>query len=260
MTRVLITNDDGIAAPGLAALAAAAHRHGFDVVVAAPAGQMSGMSAALSADTVDGRIDLGRIDLGGVPAFAVAASPAYLVVLAAVGAFGEPPSVVLSGINRGANAGVGVLHSGTVGAALTAANSGLRGLAVSLDVLLPGGDDLSEPPDDELPWDVAASLAAGLFDQIAAAAPGTVLNLNVPGRVPVAGLRPATLAPFGQARFALTAGAGDHVRPAVERATGRAPGSDVDLLGQGYATLTALQPPTGVHPPSVPAQRAPHSD
>lgn len=260
MTRVLITNDDGIAAPGLAALTAAAHRHGFDAVVAAPAGEMSGMSAALRADPVDGRLDLHRADFGDVPAFAVAATPGYLVLLALLGAFGEPPSLVLSGINRGANAGVGVLHSGTVGATLTAANSGLRGLAVSLDVLLPGGDDLSQPPDDELPWDVAASLAAGLFDEIAAAPPGTVLNLNVPGRVPVAGLRIADLAPFGQARIALTALGGDHVRPGVERTTDRAPGTDIDLLAAGYATLTALQPPTAVHPPSVPAQRSPRPD
>ncbi len=254
-TRVLITNDDGIAAPGLAALAAAARRHGFDVVVAAPAAEMSGMSAALRAETVDGRLDLHRTGLG----YAVAATPAYIVLLAAGGAFGEPPSLVLSGINRGANAGVGVLHSGTVGATLTAANSGLRGLAVSLDVLMPGGD-LTEPPDDELPWEVAASLAAGLFDEIAAAPPGTVLNLNVPGRVPVTGLRPATLAPFGQVRFALPAVGYDHVRPGIERGTELAPGSDLDLLAAGYATVTALHPPTGVHPPSVPAQRAPHSD
>jgi 5'-nucleotidase len=260
MTRVLVTNDDGIAAPGLAALAGAAHRHGFDVVVAAPAGEMSGMSAALRADPVDGRLDLRRTRLGAVPAFAVAASPAYLVVLGALGAFGEPPALILAGINRGANAGLGVLHSGTVGAVLTAANSGLRGLAVSLDVFEPGVGDLGEPPDDELPWEVAAALAAGLFDEIAAAPPGTVLNLNVPGRVPVAGLRPATLAPFGQVQLALSEIGGDHVRPAVERATARAPGSDVGLLAEGYATLTALQPPTGTFPMSVPAQRAPHSD
>jgi 5'-nucleotidase len=260
MTRVLVTNDDGIAAPGLAALAGAAHRHGFDVVVAAPAGEMSGMSAALRAEPVDGRLELHRTDLGGLAAFAVAASPAYLVMLAALGAFGDPPELVLAGINRGANAGLGVLHSGTVGATLTAANAGLRGLAVSLDVLQPGGGDLAEPSDDELPWEVAAALAAGLFDQLAAAPPGTVLNLNVPGRVVVAGLRPATLAPFGQAQFVLTEAGDGHVRPAVERSTARAAGSDVDLLAEGYATLTALQPPVAVTLRSVPAQRAPHSE
>jgi 5'-nucleotidase len=252
MTRVLITNDDGIAAPGLAALARAARRHGFDVVVAAPEQQMSGMSAALRVEGTDGRLPLRRTDFG----FAVEATPASIVGLACRGAFGEAPEIVLSGINRGANVGVGVLHSGTVGAVLTAANSGRRGLAVSIDVLLPRSTDLTEPPDDELPWDVAADTAATLFDEIVTAPPGTVLNLNVPGRVPVAGLRSATLAPFGQVELVVTAATGDEVRPGVERSTARAPGSDVDLLGDGYATLTALRPPAAVPLPFVPAQRS----
>jgi 5'-nucleotidase len=248
MTRVLITNDDGIAAPGLAALAEAARRHGFDVVVAAPAREMSGMSAALRLEHTAVR----RTDAG----LAVDATPASIVGLAVRGAFGEPPDVVLSGINRGANVGLGILHSGTVGAVLTAANGGLRGLAVSLDVLLPGGD-LSEPPDDELPWPAAAEVAAGLFDQVVAAPQGTVLNLNVPGRVPVAGLRTATLAPFGQVELVIAAPTSDSFEPGLERSTASAPGSDVDLLGEGFATVTAVQPPAAVAMPFIPAQRQP---
>ena len=251
MTRVLITNDDGIAAPGLAALAAAARAHGFDVIVAAPAREMSGMSAAL-------RLDGGALRRAG-PGLAVEATPATIVGLAARGAFGEPPDVVLSGVNRGANVGVGILHSGTVGAVLTAANAGRRGLAVSLDVLLPGGD-LSEPPDADLPWTTAAEVAAALFEQVVAAPPGTVLNLNVPGRVPVAGLRPATLAPFGQVELVVPAAAGDIVEPRVRRTTARAPGSDIDLLADGYATVTAIRPPAAVPLPFLPAQRAPHGE
>ena len=250
MTRVLITNDDGIAAPGLAALAAAARRYGFDVIVAAPSREMSGMSAALRIDQTDGRLPLRRTAAG----FAVDATPASIVGLAARGAFGEPPDIVLSGINRGANVGIGILHSGTVGAVLTAANGGRRGLAVSLDILLPGGD-LYEPPDDELPWRVAADVAAGLFDQVVAAAPGTILNLNVPGRVPVTGLRTATLAPFGQVELVVSALTTDAVQPGVERSTASAPGSDIDLLAQGFATMTAIQPPVAVPLPFVPAQR-----
>jgi len=250
MTRVLITNDDGIAAPGLAALAAAARRHGFDVVVAAPSREMSGMSAALRIEDTS----LRRTDAG----LAVDATPAMIVGLAALGALGEPPDVVLSGINRGANAGIGILHSGTVGAVLTAANGGRRGLAVSLDILLPGGD-LSEPPDADLPWSAAADVAATLFDQIAAAPPGTALNLNVPGRVPVAGLRTATLAPFGQVELTVSATSAEAVEPGVERSRASAPGSDIDLLAEGYATVTAIQPPVAVPLPFVPAQRTPRA-
>jgi 5'-nucleotidase len=253
MTRVLITNDDGIAAPGLAALATAARRHGFDVVVAAPAHEMSGMSAALWVErTADGALPLRRTEAG----FAVDGTPASIVGLAARGAFGEPPDLVLSGVNRGANVGIGILHSGTVGAVLTAANGHRRGLAVSLDVLRPGGD-LSEPPDDELPWSVAAEVAAGLFDRIIAAPPGTALNLNVPGRVPVAGLRTATLASFGQLELVVTPAAGGGVEVGVERSSASVPGSDVDLLAEGFATLTAIQPPSAVRLPFVPAPRLP---
>ena len=107
-TRVLITNDDGIAAPGIRALAAAVHAEGYDVVVAAPQRETSGASAALTAITQQGRIIFDRVTLPGlpdVPAYAVAASPAYIAVLAGLGTFGPPPELLLSGINRGANAG-----------------------------------------------------------------------------------------------------------------------------------------------------------
>src|SRR5688572_24935355 len=124
-TTVLITNDDGIAAPGIRRLAAAVRAAGHSVLVAAPLQEASGMSAALNAVTEDGRIVVEpRVlrGLDGVPAFGVAASPAYITVLGALGAFGPVPDIVLSGVNRGANAGHAVLHSGTVGAALTGAN------------------------------------------------------------------------------------------------------------------------------------------
>ncbi|MGV9368202.1 5'/3'-nucleotidase SurE [Amycolatopsis sp. NPDC003731] len=135
--RALITNDDGIGSPGLVALARGAVAHGWTVVVAAPAMEASGTSAGLSAAGDDGRIAVERRelpDLPGVPAHAVAAHPGLIVLAAAQGAFGAPPDIVLSGVNHGANVGRAVLHSGTVGAALTASINGARALAVSLDV------------------------------------------------------------------------------------------------------------------------------
>src|SRR4051794_1151661 len=130
--RILITNDDGIDAPGIRRLTRATVRAGHDVVVAAPLTEASGSSAAMTAVEHDSKIVVERRELGGarnVPAYAVAASPAFIVLLALRDAFGAAPEVVLSGINRGANAGAAVLHSGTVGATLTAAHAGLRGLA-----------------------------------------------------------------------------------------------------------------------------------
>ena len=77
-------------------------------------------------------------ELPDVPAYGVGGSPGFIALIALHGAFGPPPIVVLSGINRGANAGRAVLHSGTVGAAFTAAANGCRAMAVSLDVLSAG--------------------------------------------------------------------------------------------------------------------------
>ena len=139
MPRALVTNDDGIDSPGLHALAAAAVSAGLEVIVAAPAEQSSGASAALTATRREGRTVVARRELpglDGVEAWAVEAQPGHIVVAALNGWFDPAPDVVLSGINHGANVGRAVLHSGTVGAALTAGISDVRGLAVSLDVAL----------------------------------------------------------------------------------------------------------------------------
>ena len=275
MTRILVTNDDGVAAPGIRALARAAAGD-FEVVVAAPSQEASGMSAALTAVVSDGQIVVSPYDMPGITAFGVAASPAYIVVLAALGAFGPPPDLVLSGINRGANAGRAVLHSGTVGAALTAANHGLRALAVSLDVLNPeldvvnpgldvlnpeaapatGGSAIVVPADEVLHWETAARTAATLFEPLLSAPPATVLNLNVPDRVSVRGLREAALAAFGQAQVAIAEAGEGFVRTRIERSGEQlTPGTDLALLAEGYATVTALRPPAGTSGVRIPAQR-----
>jgi 5'-nucleotidase len=226
------------------------------VVVAAPHAEVSGAGAALSATVEAGRLLYETVQLEGlpgVPVYSVPASPAYIAVLAGLGAFGARPDVLLSGINRGANAGHAVLHSGTVGAVLTGATDGLRGLAVSLDIL---GElalhALSTVDDAGRHWPTAATIATGLLDWLAAAPEGTVLNLNVPDRPvgDVAGLRPATLAPFGQVQMTLAESGTDFVRTVLkERGAERVPGSDVALLAEGYATVTAVLPP--VRDPTV---------
>ncbi|MEE3920583.1 5'/3'-nucleotidase SurE [Micromonospora sp. BRA006-A] len=189
-----MTNDDGVHAPGIRALARAAYERGMDVVVAAPEAEASGMSAALSAVTDDGRLVFRETELDGlpgVPAYAVAASPAYIAVLAGLGVrAGAGPAAVRH--QRGANAGHAVLHSGTVGAALTAGNNGIRALAVSLDVLTAAAASagsggaaiavLDSVDDESRHWSSAAELAATLLPWLAGADPGTVLNLNVPDR------------------------------------------------------------------------------
>ena len=132
---VVVTNDDGIDSPGLHELAAAAAALGHAVVVAAPAAEASGSGAAMSGAGPGARITLDRRvlpGLGGIPGYAVRSAPAFIAFAAAHQAFGGRPGLLLSGINRGPNTGLAVLHSGTVGAALTAANHGIPAAAFSL--------------------------------------------------------------------------------------------------------------------------------
>jgi 5'-nucleotidase len=254
--RVLITNDDGIAAPGIRYLARAAVDHGFDVVVAAPSEESSGISAAMTAVVSEGRVVIDRRELAmlnGLPTFAVSASPGYIVTLGRLGAFGDPPELVMSGINRGANAGNAVLHSGTVGACLTGASAGLRALAVSLDVLTPtagsaasGGAalaNLDKVDDEARNWKTAAELARKLMPALTTAREGTVINLNVPDRVPedVRGMRRARLARFGQVQMTIAEAAEDYVRMSMKEEEARPePGTDLALLLEGWATVTAI--------------------
>ncbi|MDR7278461.1 5'/3'-nucleotidase SurE [Catenuloplanes atrovinosus] len=250
--RVLITNDDGIDAIGLRSLAAAAVKAGHEVVVAAPRTEHSGYSAALiAAPNDDGQIVVEPHtfdELPDVPAYGVAASPAFIVVLALRDAFGRAPDVVLSGPNRGANAGHAVLHSGTVGAALTAASGGLSAIAVSLDVVSPlvdGGSlqALSEVGDDRRHWDTAATAAVNLLATLTGLPAGSVLNLNVPD-VPaeeLKGVRRAAPAGFGQVSVALEESGEGYLRTGMRISQERAaPGTDLALLADGFATVTPL--------------------
>ncbi|PZR52489.1 5'/3'-nucleotidase SurE [Xylanimonas oleitrophica] len=248
----LVTNDDGIGSPGLGVLARVAHAAGYDVVVAAPAEESSGASAALHGAEVDGRLVVEPRDLPGVPdgvrVLAVAADPALIAFSAAYGAFGDRPDVVLSGVNRGPNVGNAILHSGTVGAALSATALGIRSVAVSLDA--------AEPRH----WETAELVAAHALAWFQGVDAGQrTLNINVPD-VPAGelrGLRQAPLASFGavHARIApadegSSTGSGDHDRDdqsvvlryeGTERQT--EPESDAGLLQAGWATATLLLAP-----------------
>ncbi|MEJ7583620.1 MAG: 5'/3'-nucleotidase SurE [Acidimicrobiales bacterium] len=115
--RVLVTNDDGIEAPGLRALAVALDEAGYELVVAAPLHDRSGSGAAIGNLQPGGQIHVEPHFLAGiehVPAFGVG-PPALAVMAARLGGFGEPPELVVAGINPGNNTGRSTLHSGTVG-------------------------------------------------------------------------------------------------------------------------------------------------
>jgi 5'-nucleotidase len=240
--RALITNDDGIDSPGLLALATGARDAGFDVVVAAPHVDASGVGGSVLAVRDGKRVRVHSRELPGlpdVPAFAVEGHPAFIVHSAGRGWLDPEPDVVLSGINIGANLGHAVLHSGTIGAALAASLHGWRGLAVSL------GIPLVEPQRPH--WESALAVLPDVLDVLLAAPDATVLSLNVPD-LPVdelGELREARLAHWGSIRSRVDHVSGDegdllHLHEA-ELAGEPEPDTDTALLAAGHPTLTELQ-------------------
>jgi len=130
---ILVTSDDGVESPGLRAAVRAALDLG-DVLVSAPCEQQSGAGRSLPTFN-DGAIHEIDYPINGqqVPAYAVHGSPAQAVMYALVELVPRKPALCISGINFGENLGSGVTSSGTVGAALEAADEGVPSLAISLE-------------------------------------------------------------------------------------------------------------------------------
>lgn len=232
--RVLVTNDDGIDSPGFAPLVAAVVSAGHDVVAAPPQTDMSGQGAAIGRLHLDRSIDVEERVLPGledVPCHAVAGPPALCVIAGNLGAFGAPFDAVVSGINPGPNTGGAVLHSGTVGAALTAANFGFSGLAVSMAA------------GDPMHWETAAALAVPALGWLLGAPARTVVNLNTPN-LPlgeVRGVGWGALATFGSVRTALVESQGGRLQMEfVGRGDEHPEHTDAGLLDRGFASLTLL--------------------
>ncbi|MDT0167344.1 5'/3'-nucleotidase SurE [Actinotalea sp. AC32] len=238
--RALVTNDDGIGSRGLSVLAQVGLDAGYEVLVVAPTTEYSGASASLFGATEDGRLATERLappDLpDGVESLAVGAAPGLIAFLAAHEAFGPRPDVVLSGVNRGPNTGHAVIHSGTVGAAMSSVTHGIHGMAVSLDA------------SDPRHWDTAGLVAAhGLRWLVTRPAEDGVLNLNVPDlpAAEVRGLRKAPLARFGAVEARVDAldepGALQVSYAEIDRSRDAA--SDAGLLAAGWATMSLLRAP-----------------
>ncbi|MCY3953043.1 MAG: 5'/3'-nucleotidase SurE [bacterium] len=240
--RVLVTNDDGIGAPGLAALARRAVAAGHDTFVLAPRQEMSGSGASMGSLALHHPIEVRPWTiptLNGVPAHAAAATPAACAILGCLGAVGPPPDLVLSGINHGFNVGRSALHSGTVGAAITAAAWGAKGLAVS-----------TAWADGEVHWETAAAVALDLSGWLMDADDLRALNVNVPNTPhdELRGVRWATLAPVGAIRSAIVGieetadGEGFRVLTDHKSTDPAAAPRDSDraLVAGGWVTLTGL--------------------
>lgn len=211
--RVLISNDDGIYAPGINALADAL-KSIADIDVVAPDRNRSGASHSL---TLSRPVRINELDNGYR---SVEGTPSDCVHLALTGLFDEKPHIVVSGINNGANLGDDVLYSGTVAAAMEGRFLGYPAIAISLV-----GDNCRH-------YDTAARVAQDMvaYLQESPLPPATILNVNVPD-VPYADLKGFEVTKLGTRHSA---------EPYIERTDPRGqpiywigPPGKIDDAGQG---------------------------
>jgi 5'-nucleotidase len=123
--RILITNDDGIGAPGIYVLEKIAAQLSDDIWIVAPADEQSGAGHSL---TLNRPV---RLRQHAAKRFSVSGTPTDAVMMALKKVLPAPPDLILSGVNRGANLGDDVTYSGTVSAAMEGALAGIRSIALS---------------------------------------------------------------------------------------------------------------------------------
>ena len=178
LDRVMLTNDDGIDAPGMKVLEEIAAQVAREAWVVAPEHDQSGLHHAL------------RITQRGDRRYGVTGTPGDCAAMGLCHIMKEtPPQLVLSGVNRGLNLGMETVFSGTVGGAMTAMMLGVPALALSQ----------AFKDRNNVPWDTARTLGAEVIRKLWAMGWGSkaVLNINFPP-VPAAEAGPMTLARQGE--------------------------------------------------------------
>jgi len=230
--KILLTNDDGIFAPGLAAIYRELVRIG-EVTVVAPSDSRSGASHSI---TYLEPLVCNKVDINGLfTGYSVQGSPADCVKLAVMQLHTEPIDLLVAGINNGANAGINVYYSGTVAAAMEGAFLKIPSVAMSVAV------------ERTMDFDAAAGYCAQILKKLMPVERGAVINVNIPllSRGEPKGIRvvPQSSKGFdeyyilqeneqGQTVFQL---AGEH-HPAD------GVHADSTSLLEGYITITALNP------------------
>jgi 5'-nucleotidase len=229
--RILVTNDDGVRAPGLEALVGALRDH-VDLTVVAPAENQSAVSQAI---TIAAPIYVDRVALSsGQPAFAVAATPATCVELGVGVLMSSRPDLVVSGINRGANPGRVAYVSGTVGAARAAAMLGIPAVAASLAA-------------EESDYSAAAAIVRQVIEMVRknGLPRGSFLNVNVPAGAPgaIKGIQLTTQSESGgRTRFEeqKTPWGRRYFWSVWNEPSNQPEGTDVWAMAHGYAAVTPL--------------------
>ena len=177
--RILLTNDDGVASPGIVLLADALREAGHKVFVVAPASDRSGVSHAIT--FLHGPCKLTEVERD---TWACEGTPVDCIVIGLLGGIpqlcilpgGEvessPPDAIISGINRGANLGTDIVYSGTAAAARQGALCDIPSLALSL---VEGGGIWN--------WDMAVIFAVERLDEMLSHwKPGSFVNVNIPNQ------------------------------------------------------------------------------
>lgn len=228
--RILLTNDDGIFAPGLAALYRVLVGLG-DVTVVAPADSQSGTSHSV---TFFQPLACSTVEIEGLfRGFGVYGSPADCVKLASMELCKGPIDLVVAGVNSGANVGINVYYSGTVAAAMEAAFLRIPSVALSLAA------------ERDMEFDRAAELGVSVLTKLMPLHSGDVININIPrlseGEPKGVCVVPQATGGFneyyipkkdGRATTLYQLAGGDH-RPEDDPA-------DTTALAEGFITVTAL--------------------
>ena len=233
---ILICNDDGIDAPGIAALAAALDGVG-ELFVVAPITEQSAVGHAITVRTpVRARPWPFRVPSGEVTAYAVSGTPADCIKLAMSKLVPRKPTLVVSGINSGPNTAVNVIYSGTVSAATEAAILGIDAIAFSL------GNWRAE--DYEVAGRYARQIAEKVLEE--GIPPGILLNVNIPD-LPYDEIR--GILPTRQARSRWEEAFVDRVDPFNQPyywLAGRfvnlddGDNTDLDAVDKGYISITPI--------------------
>ncbi|KAA3649055.1 MAG: 5'/3'-nucleotidase SurE [Bacteroidetes bacterium] len=126
---ILITNDDGISAPGILNLVNVAKKISNRIVVVAPDSPQSGMGHAI---TMNSMLRIKPFEIEGVEAYSCSGTPVDCVKIATIKVLKKRPDLVLSGINHGSNSSINVIYSGTMSAAVEASIEGIPAIGFSL--------------------------------------------------------------------------------------------------------------------------------
>lgn len=187
MKKIVMSNDDGIHAPGIRSLYDAV-RDLADIELVAPSDEQSAVGHSI---TIFDPIKTRKVSRNGEPfGTAVGGTPADCVKLAICELCGKPPDMVVSGINLGPNIGISVLYSGTVSAATEATILGIPSIALSLCTYI-------DPQ-----WETAATVARNVVARALATdlPPNTLLNVNIPN-LPLSELKGTRAASIARSRF-----------------------------------------------------------